>query len=350
MTRVMFRDLRKNSCWLALVSLTVSVWVSKGVAQELIPEFTEYGHPNLQGFWTNPFQTPLERPAALGNKRVYSSSEAETLRERAIAIDRKRRAPLDPHRSAPELGGQLNNQADGNFEVMPVELAQISGEFRTSLIVEPDSGRIPWRAGGKDIHQQRRDQGKGRFDGPEGMTPLDRCLTPGGQLPLIYMFGGVETALGNPAGDNPVRNIQIVQNKSYVVILSEYFSLVRIIRIDSEFEPELGRKWMGDSIGYYEGNSLIVYTKNFRQEQSITPLRSSAEFQVKEVYTKIDENEILFQYTIRDPNIYTEQWTVEIPIQRMEAKLKLYEYACHEGNYSLPVMLRAARMEEAGVL
>ena len=107
---------------------------------------------------------------------------------------------------------------------------------------------------------------------------------------------------------------------------------------------------MGDSIGYYEGNSLIVFTKNFRQEQSITPLRSSAEFQVKEVYTKIDENEILFQYTIRDPNIYTEQWTVEIPIQRMEAKLKLYEYACHEGNYSLPVMLRAARMEEAGVL
>ena len=182
------------------------------------------------------------------------------------------------------------------------------------------------------------------------MTPLDRCLTPGGQLPLIYMFGGVETALGNPAGDNPVRNIQIVQNKSYVVILSEYFSLVRIIRIDSEFEPELGRKWMGDSIGYYEGNSLIVYTKNFRQEQSITPLRSSAEFQVKEVYTKIDENQILFQYTISDPNIYTEQWTVEIPIQRMEAELKLYEYACHEGNYSLPIMLRAARMEEAGVL
>tara|TARA_Y100000994_G_scaffold135667_1_gene111139 strand:+ start:138 stop:1190 length:1053 start_codon:yes stop_codon:yes gene_type:complete len=346
----MFRDLKKKSCWLALVSLIVGASVNKGVAQKLNSELTEYSHPNLQGFWTNPYQTPLERPLTLGNKRFYSNSEAETLRKQAIAVDEKRRAPLDPHRPAPELGGQLNNQADGNFEIMPVELAQISGEFRTSLIVEPSSGRIPWRVGGKDIHQQWRDQGKGRFDGPEGMTPLDRCLTPGGQLPLIYMFGGVETALGNPAGDNPVRNIQIVQNKDYVVILSEYFSLVRIIRIDSEFMPELGRKWMGDSIGYYEGNSLIVYTKNFREEQSITPLRSSADFQVKEVYTKIDENEILFQYTINDPNIYRDRWVAEIPIRRMEAELKLYEYACHEGNYSLPIMLRAARMEEAGLL
>ena len=87
-----------------------------------------------------------------------------------------------------------------------------------------------------------------------------------------------------------------------------------------------------------------------RWRKSITPLRSSADFQVKEVYTKIDENEILFQYTINDPNIYRGRWVAEIPIQRMEAELKLYEYACHEGNYSLPIMLRAARMEEAGLL
>ena len=346
----MLKNWIKNSGWIALLFLLINIPDNNIRAQESTPALTEYGHPNLQGFWTNPFQTPLERPIALGDKTVYSDSEARELRERALSIDEKRRAPLSPNRSAPEFGGQLNNQADGNFEIMPIELARVDGEFRTSLIVEPDSGRIPWRAGGKDIHQTRRELGKGRFDGPEGLSPLDRCLTPGGQLPLIYMFGGVETALGNPAGDNPVRNVQIVQNKDYVVILSEYFSLVRIIRLNNKFSPEVGRRWMGDSIGYYEGNSLIVHTRHFREEQSIAPLRSSSSFEVKEVYTRENENEILFQYTISDPQIYTDQWVVEIPIQRMRNGLKLYEYACHEGNYSLPFMLRAARMEEAGIL
>ncbi|MDG2421487.1 MAG: hypothetical protein P8N40_07285 [Gammaproteobacteria bacterium] len=319
-------------------------------AQEISPDLTEYGHPNLQGLWTNPFQTPLERPLSLGNKSVYSAKEAAILRERAIAIDIQRKAPIDPNRPAPASGARLNNQADGNFEIMPIELAQIDGQIRTSFIIQPETGRIPWKAGGKDIHQIWREEGKGRFDGPEGMTALDRCLTPGGQLPLIYIFGGVDHELGNPAGDNPVRNVQIVQNKNYVVILSEYFSLVRIIRIDSDFKADQGEKWMGDSMGYYDGDSLVVHTRNFRPEQSITPLRSSNAFEVKETYTRLDENEILFRYTITDPNIYTQPWTAEIPLQRMRAGLKLYEYACHEGNYSLPIMLRAARMEEAGLL
>ena len=272
------------------------------------------------------------------------------MREFAIALDKKRRSPLDPQRPAPKIGGEINNQADGNFEIMPIELAQISGEFRTSLIVKPESGRIPWRRGARDIHQIWREEGKGRFDGPEGLTPLDRCLTPGGQLPLLYMFGGIESELGNPAGDNPVRNIQIVQNKGYVLILSEYFSLYRVIRLDDDFRPGLGRKWMGDSIGYYEGNSLFVHTKNFREEQSISPMRSSPDFEVKEIYTRISEDEILFKYEITDLNIYTEPWSAEIPIQRMGADQKLYEYACHEGNYSVPIMLRTARMEESGLL
>ena len=107
---------------------------------------------------------------------------------------------------------------------------------------------------------------------------------------------------------------------------------------------------MGDSIGYYEGNSLFVHTKNFREEQSISPMRSSPDFEVKEIYTRISEDEILFQYEITDLNIYTEPWSVEIPIKRMGADQKLYEYACHEGNYSVPIMLRTARMQESGLL
>ena len=346
----MFPDYKKYSLSLITFILISSLPVNAQVVQELTLELTEHGHPNFQGYWTNPFQTPLERPLALGDQRVYSNSEVEDLREFAITLDKNRRSPLDPQRPAPKIGGEINNQADGNFEIMPIELAQISGEFRTSLIVKPEAGRIPWRRGARDIHQIWREEGKGRFDGPEGLTPLDRCLTPGGQLPLLYMFGGIESELGNPAGDNPVRNIQIVQNKDYVLILSEYFSLYRVIRLDDDFRPGLGRKWMGDSIGYYEDNSLFVHTKNFREEQSISPMRSSPDFEVKEIYTRISEDEILFQYEITDLNIYTEPWSVEIPIKRMGADQKLYEYACHEGNYSVPIMLRTARMEESGLL
>jgi len=333
-------------CAATILWLSASIGLSQG-SQVLR---TEHGYPNIQGNWTNPFQTPLERPANLGNKRAYSAIEAKALVDRAISMDNERRAPIDPNRSAPEAGGRINNQADGNFEVMPIEMATVNGEYRTSFVIEPSNGRIPWKADGKDIHLEWRELGKLRFDGPEGLTPLDRCLNPGAQLPLIYIFGGVGHALGNPAGDNPVRNIQIVQNKDYVVMLAEYFSLVRIIRIDSEFRPEQGNKWMGDSIGYYEDNSLVVHTRHFRPEQSIGPLRSSEAFEVKEVFTSISDNEILFQYTITDPNIYTQPWTAEIPLQRMKDGLLLYEYACHEGNYSIPSMLRAARMEEAGLL
>ena len=345
----MFRSRRYFLIRLSVaVSLFAGAWPNS--AQDISASFTEYGYPNFQGYWTNPFQTPLQRPFALGERRAYSIEEAQLLIDRAIALDLVRQAPIDPNRPAPDTGARLNNQADGNFETMPTELATVDGEIRTSLIVVPDNGRIPWKTGGQDIHQIWREQGKARFDGPEGLSALDRCLNPGAQLPLMYIFGGVEHELGNPAGDNPARNVQIVQNKDYVLILSEYFSLLRIIRIDSEFNPGQGNKWMGDSIGYYENNSLVVHTRHFRPEQSITPLRSSEGFEVKEVFTKTSGNEILFQYTVTDPNIYIQPWTAEIPLQRLAPGLKLYEYACHEGNYAIPSILRAARMEEAGLI
>lgn len=332
------------------VGAFLCLFVKLTIAQGSLSRHTEYGYPNLQGYWTNPFQTPLERPAILGQRRSYTGAEAHELIQRAIAADNERQAPLDPSRPAPEPGTRINNQADGNFEVMPIELAEVDGEIRTSLVIDPSNGRIPRKPDGKDIHETWREQGKARFDGPEGLTPLDRCLNPGAQLPLTYIFGGVDHELGNPAGDNPVRNIQIVQNERYVVLLSEYFSLVRIIRIDSEFRPEIGNKWMGDSIGYYENDSLVVHTQHFRPEQSIAPMRSSGDFAVKEVFTRTSDNELLFKYTVTDLKIYTQPWTAEIPLQRMKKGLHLYEYACHEGNYAIPSMLRAARMEEAGLL
>ena len=307
---------------------------------------TEHDYPDLQGNWTNPYLTPLQRPIALGMQRSYTPDQARALVDQALAEDAERQAPVDPNRPPPPAGGIIDNQADGNFEIMPSEFAIINGEIRTAYIVEPADGRLPLFDSFRDIHQQWRSQGKGRFDGPEGLTPLDRCLSPGAQLPLMRVFGG----MGNPAGDNPVRNIQIVQNLDYVVLLTEYFSLVRIIRIDSDFLPGQGDKWMGDSIGHYEGDSLIVHTRHFRPEQSLGELKSSRDFEVEESYTRIGENEILFRYTVTDPNVFSQPFTAEMSLRRMASEHKLYEYACHEGNYSVPSMLRAARMEELGLL
>ena len=342
--------LTASSSSLVLIALVLSkLALAQSTASWAAPR-TEHGYPDLQGNWTNPYQTPLERPAELGTQRAYSPEEARELISYALQLDAARMAPLDPGRPAPQAGDRINNQADGNFETMPTELAVVDGEIRTSFVIDPENGRIPRLSTARDIYAQWRTEGKGRFDGPEALTPLDRCLNPGGQLPLMYIFGGVGHPQGNPAGDNPVRNIQIVQNKDYAVILAEYFSLVRIVRLKGDHLVGQGRKWMGDSVGYYEGDSLVVNTRYFRPEQSIGPMRSSIAFAVEEHYTRTGEDEILFQYTVTDANIYSQPFTVQIPLRRMAAGQRLYEYACHEGNYSIPSMLRAARMEEQGLL
>jgi len=164
-------------------------------------------------------------------------------------------------------------------------------------------------------------------------------------LPLLFAFGGPGT--GNPGGDNPVRNIQIVQNKDYVVILSEYFSAVRVVRLGTGHIENQGNKWMGDSIAHYEGDSLIIHSKNFRPEQSTPFLRSSTQLEITETYTLVSADELLFSYTFTDPEIYSRSFTAEIPLQRMKPGQEIYEYACHEGNYSMISILRAARLEES---
>jgi len=334
------------------IVITVILSACSGVlAQQSDPyvvPLTEHGYPDLQGLWTNPSQTPLERPVHLGTTQGYSEAQAQSLVDRAQILDRARVAALDPHRSAPATGGIIDQQADGNYEIMPTEIARVRGEYRTSFIIDPENGRMPILSGSRDIYAEWREQGFGRFDGPEMRGVLERCLSPGTQVPLLGVFGGVGT--GNPGGDNPVRNIQIVQNENYVVILGEYFSMVRIIRLSDETTNYPGDKWMGDSVAYYEGNSLMVYSNNFRPEQSTGILRSSGAFELSEEYTRVSGNELLLRYTVIDKNMYSEPFTAEIPLRRMDPKNKLYEYACHEGNYSLPAMLRAARMEEQGLL
>jgi len=301
---------------------------------------TEYGHPDLQGLWTSPTQTPFQRPVELGTRQAYTAAEAKQMEEDARAKDAKRSRAVAADRPPPPVGGKIGAQADQDFEVVAISVAQVNGEFRTSLIIDPPNGRLPLREDATDIRDNWFAQGFDQYDGPEIRSGQERCLNAAGQLPLLFIsFNEID-------GDNPLRNIQIVQNEDYVVILSEYFSAVRIIRLNSEHIDTEGGKWRGDSIGWYEGDSLKIHTKGFRAEQTNSFIKSSAQLEISETYTPISENELLFSYTLSDPAIYHQTYTAEIPLQRMEAGKKIYEYACHEGNYSLPSILQAARIAE----
>lgn len=309
---------------------------------------TEHGHPDLQGNWSNPYVTPLVRPSALGTQQAYSTEEAKILQDRATSSEFARLQPIDPDRPAPPLGGNIDQSADGNFETAATVYATINGEIRTSLIVDPPNGQFPLKASGRDWTQEFLAAGFAPLDGPEMRSPFERCVASGGPMPLMFTFGGA--AGGNPSGDNPIRNIQIIQNKDYVVILWEYFSQVRIIRLDSDHMDDQGAKWMGDSVAHYEGSSLIINSQGIRPEQSSGFVRFSEELELVERFTPLNENEMIFSYTISDPAIYEQAVTAEILLNRMSDDLKLYEYACHEGNYSLPSILRAERMKENGLL
>jgi hypothetical protein len=304
---------------------------------------TEHGYPDLQGLWTNPSQTPLQRPRSLGTKRSYTAEEALELEQTARTLDLARTLPLAADRPAPRRGGNVGARADQNFETMPIAVSRVNGEYRTSLIIDPADGRLPYIAGARDIRAGWNAQGFGFYDGPEMRPGQERCLNSGGQLPLLFTFD----ATNGIDGDNPVRNIQIVQTQNYVVILSEYFSAVRIIRLNSEHIDNQGNKWLGDSIARYEGNSLIIHSRGFRPEQSNYFIRSSAQLEITETYTAVSADELLFSYTLSDPRMYSRTVTAEIPLQKMAEGQKIYEYACHEGNYSLPSILRAARMAES---
>ncbi len=302
------------------------VWVT--------PRTTD-GYPDLQGLWDNRTQTPFQRPRALGNQRSYSKDEALAMEAARREADRVKFLPIDPDRGPPRAGALIGFQADFNFADLHIKVARINGEYRTSLIVNPADGRFPFVEGGadKDIHGQWRAQGFGPADGPEIRWVSERCLTALATMPpmAVIMYNS---------------NVQIVQTSDYVMIMGEMVNDARIIRLNSSHQPSHIKKWMGDSIGHYEGDTLVVHTQNYRAEQSNMRLRSSEALQVTERFTPVSDNEIHYTYTVDDPVIYSRPFTVELPLIRRAAHERLYEFACHEGNYSMPGILGGARRQE----
>lgn len=315
-----------------LCLLSIVLCCSKIFAQE-IPR-TPDGRPDFQGNWNNLHQTPLQRPASLGDKQSYTAEEADALVNQAEQGITERASPLNPDRLPPAAGSRVTNQADDDFDEFPIGIARINGEYRTSLVIDPQNGRIPLREESKRQDFFSTLLASGRYlDGPEFGWAAERCLIAGPQLSLMFQRGLSPYA-------------QIVQTRNYLMILGEYPYDARIIRIDSEHPVNGFPKWMGDSIAHWEGDTLVIHTNKFRAEHSYPPILSTALFEVEERLSLTADDKILYQYTVTDPNLYTQAFTAEVPFTRMEAGRVLYEYACHEGNYSWANSLRGARMEE----
>jgi hypothetical protein len=307
-------------------------------SQQFIVPKTEYGYSDLQGLWTDKTRTPFERPLNLGLQQVYSEEDIAELEQRAISISNGLQQPLDPNREAPPLGAVITNQPDANFNGFPMTYVPVKDEYRTSIIVNPKNGRLPFKSDPPmDIFAKRAAAGKGVFDGPENRPSNERCLGVPGQLPIIVPL---------PI-DGPWRNIQIVQNKDYVLIFGEYHMTARIIRLNSTHQDPGFAKYYGDSIGRWEDDTLVIKTKSFKPDQSDRRLPSSGVLEIVERMTPVSNSEILYQYKITDTEIYTQTITAEMTLSRMPADDKLYESACHEGNYSLPSILAGARRQEA---
>lgn len=292
-----------------------------------------FGVPDIEGFWEKRFATPVERPIALGNKRAYSDAEADEFRERAIQRRIAREAPVDPDRGAPPVGGDIEFRTDTNFlPDLPTEVARINGELRTSLIIEPENGRFPLRDESVEFRSRYFQMMNNNFDGPEARPPGERCLHLGPPLPTMTNADGT--------------HLQIVQTEDYILIYSEEAIQTRIIKMNKS-HPEIPiRRWMGDSIGHWEGETLVIHTNSFRPEHTVSQIAASEVFEVTERIRAVSENELLYSYTINDPITYTAPIVAELPFTRMPAEHKLYESACHEGNRAVMDILMGARIQE----
>jgi hypothetical protein len=294
------------------------------------------GVPDLQGMWTNNTITPLSRPARFEDKLVLTPEEAIELEQVVADYTTERDQPSDPDRGAPvktaiQLADSYNNfWFDGGTLV-----AQYNGEYRSSLIVDPTDGQIPaYTAQAEqriDAARQQREI-RGAFAGPESRPLPERCLMSFGSssgppmLPILYN-----------------NHYQIVQSPGYVMILVEMVHDVRIIRIDDDPLPQSMRRWMGDSVGHWEGDTLVVESSRFNSNQRFR--NSSENFRVLERFTRVSEQQINYEFTVNDPDTFEQPFTAQMPMNLTDDRL--YEYACHEGNYSMAGILAGWRRLEA---
>src|SRR6516165_5725803 len=344
------------------VGAVLLLWTSQSAnaqnqktAKTYSPHRLADGHPDLQGTYDLATLTPVDRP--LNAPAVYTKEEAHK-REAAAA---QRRAEgdksLSADRTAPPKGGDGSVGPTGNVGGYNTgwldpgsTFTVVDGQIRSSIIIDPPDGRAPGMTAEaiqraianrarptSDQQENTNDPGlekaPGAYDDPERRPLGERCLL------------GFGSTSGPPAlPDYFYNNLhQIVQTKDAVMILTEMVHDGRVVRMNQPHLPPTIRKWMGDSVGRWEGETLVIDTTNFTSK---TQFRGSGgSLHIVERISRMADGNLLYRFTVDDPSTWDRSWTGEYPW--VITNERLYEYACHEGNYALTDMLRGARVKEA---
>ena len=315
-------------------------------AQRWDPDYevprTEWGHPDLQGNWANAWMTPLQRRR--GNGPTFTWEEVEQMEAREAARIERGLAPSDPNRPPLEpgpVGGYNEFFFDRGNRV-----AVVDGEPRTSLITFPANGRIPELSAEGQRRKREYDEFRaqfGEYDHPELRPLVERCI--------VYYASSPTGVLGPPMSHTAGYNnyLTIVQNADHVVIRAEMIHDIRIIRLgEPQPLPDHIRPWFGDSWGRWEGNTLVVETTNVHPAQgyneSFDKIPYSEDYKVIERFTRVSDETVLYEFEVDDPKTYSEPWGGQSPWRAFDQQI--FEYACHEGNYSLFNILSGARYQE----
>ncbi len=315
------------------------------------------GKPDLSGTYDIATLTPLSRPARLGDKLTLTDEEAAQLAEYWKNNLGKDFEPSDPNRIAPPKGGvdffakEFNGAAGGvgGYNAFFIDLGtgafKIDGQWRTSIITDPPNGQMPplapsAMARSRDLAEFARPNSgeawwvgleSGPYDDPE-MRPLgERCLLG---------FGSTSGPPMLPVMYNNMK--RIVQTDDHVMIQVEMNHDARVVRLNAKHDPPAIRKWMGDSIGRWEGDTLVVDTTNFREQSGL--MMASEDLHVVERFSRVDAETLLYEFTIEDPSTWSKPWSGAYTWPASDERV--FEYACHEGNYSLGGILRGARLLE----
>ncbi|MBM87095.1 MAG: hypothetical protein CMQ41_01830 [Gammaproteobacteria bacterium] len=307
--------------------------------------------PELSGIWSNASRTSLTRPR--GVELIVSEEEArEIVANSAIAgISRENieaGPAIDPETGAPPAGARDFGLRGYNlFWTDPgSNLAQVRGEYRTSYIIDPPEGMIPRLD--EPTYDLNRPQFGARYltgiadaSGPEAIPIAERCLIGFGNTAGPGMMGTLYNS-----------SYQFIQTDEYFMIMIEMVHDTRIIPLfdtpeeaRASHRPSELQQWLGDSVGWYEGGTLVVETINInplQMGQSSVPI--SPHGKIIERFSRYSENEIIYQFTVDDDRLYSQPWTAELSYYPLEGRI--YEYACHEGNYSMPGILAGARRAE----
>ncbi len=337
---------RYSALMILLVLGTAAAMVAPASAQErsssssdwVVPR-TADGHPDLQGNWSNATLTPLNRPR--GRDAILTPDQVMAIEQGREDVVIERAAATDPDREAPPAGGtdpiciDAATTCYNEIYIDPgTRVAIVDGQPRSSLVTMPADGRVPrLTAEARERMSASRQVNRqfGQYDHPEMRPVAERCL-------ISFGSNAGPPMLPNGWYNN---NYTIVQTADHVLIMAEMVHDARIIRMgDGPQMPSDMRPWLGDSWGHWEGDVLVVETTNLHPLQQYT----SEKMKVTERFSRVAEDALLYEFTIDDPSTYEEPWGGQVPMLALGDKL--YEYACHEGNYALSNILMGARYEE----